>query len=1147
MSEWLNRAEQGELLAQYRLGQAYATGREAEGIEPTIGDAIKWWQVAAGQRFNKAVGQLYHYALQGEQRAIAALHAVASEGDPFVQGRLGQLYYQGEGVGQDIGAALKWMQLSAEAGYGSSQHQLAQWYYEGVEVPKDIGAALKWMQLSAEAGYVPSQYQLAQWYYEGTEVPKDIEAALKWMQLSAEAGYEAATPQLKRWVIQLSKQGQQGIALAFQELVIFAKSDNSQVQKEAIEQLYVCAVQGEQHAVAALHTVSNEGNAFAQYQLGQLYYQGKGVEQDRIATVKWVQLSAKSGYKPAQKQLQTWQARILSLESSSQAGPWQRLQTNKPVSNPDKAITNKSKVGVSLSASESLSVLGDDEEMVELGMEFEDSGGVAGDVIAPGGDGAKAVIEGDLGLASSADAVQIQARLTAHQLSQLLGAWHSELIGCVNALGRQHVDADALLQVDRHSGALAELNALVRQSATVDVQVYSDLMKTLSQCVPVYQLMGSVDEVNAALTRLEEVALLVHQTIDIIGQAHWLLRHQVLGQLQVIASEYAVASKAIAEDGEMALRRYQGRAGVAVLGEGYYHVPVALARQLLCIDESGFEVKTNQAGSHAVVALNGVHYKPNSKVEFPINPGKEHAVSSLMQLIAGQSLAAAPSTLLSVSHVPIQGAGEEASVELTGNLVQGGLTVTGMCFKDFIECREALASWQVRLSTKAIVALLKDSQRGFKKALKMAKQAYPSVFGAVDMSAESERAALSDSLRSAFEAVCAGKPVEAQLIDIAGSAGRPEANRSKIFRGLFEGFLSAGGTVDDLRALLGVVGQTSEIMADNDIAGLLQQFKHAKRIVKLLPNTPLAQALTIVPELLTERYLDTQAMSALWLGLLLTIPCDGKFDNFMLQLDYGDDKQLQRCRIVAIDNDLSLKMPFSLNEEGQLSLELKNLLIVLPELMNLPIHPAVRQHCLSMTSGGWYLTWLSVLAKGDSDYQQWLAQGTVSEKALKAIDIPVQLPEQVWQFIKTQWQALHALLQRDETITLGQCFATLYPLVDKAYQGLVQLDSPLPGPLAAEANLYQFFKLGGSCPVGRLLEGWSDELEQAQCADEVSPIVSANQQMLSEVRQLNWAQIPQAQQWPLVEALSLLPGLTLQDWQGLTEESYQAVLTKVVS
>ncbi len=865
---------------------------------------------------------------------------------------------------------------------------------------------------------------------------------------------------------------------------------------------------------------AEQGNTVAQYRLGLAYAEGRieeGVERNMGYAIKWWQLAAQQGFIKAQKQLQTVQDSVVRLERiSAQDSPWQRLKSQRRTKKKEDVVSDDEE-DVRLTSSEPLTVSDSESVAVEVSI-------------------ANATIEDDLALVPSSDASQLQASLTAHQLACLLGSQYAQLIECINALGVSGEDADTLLQVDMHSGALAELYVLVRASPVMDVQVQGVLMQVLGRCVPVYQLVRDADSVERVLPRLENVTLLVQQAIEVVGRAHWLMRHQALRQLQVIAREYAAANVVIQQRGEQRLSAYQGRASVALLGEGYYHLPVAVARQLLCIDDAGKEVKANQAGSHAVVALNGVHYKPNSKPEFPINPGKEYAVNNLMQLIAGQLLTAAPSTLLSVGAVPIQG--EKERMLMTGSLVQGGLTVTGMCFKDFIECREAIGSWQSRLSMEAMIMLLNDARGEFADALAAAKQHYPDVFNALALDNEAERAALSDVLRHAFETVCAGKADEVQLVDIQQSAGRPEANRRSAFRGLFEGFLGAGGSVDGLRTVLGVVCQYPELMARQDIAGLLQQFKHAKRLFKLLPNTPLETALTVVPQLLTERYLDTEAMSALWIGLLLTLPCDGKFDNFMLQLDYDGDKQLQRCRIVAIDNDLSLKMPFSVNEEGQLSLELKNLLLVLPELMDLPIHPAVRKHCLSMSADGRYLTWLSLLAKRDNDYQQWLAQGVVSEKALRAIDIPVQLPQQVWPFIKAQWRLLHDILQSNADVTLGQCFAQLYPLVDSAYQGLSQLDSPLPGSLAAEANLYQFFKMGGSCPVKRLLEEWPPQWEQGQCADETNPMVSATQQAISEVRQLDWALIPPHQQWSVVEALSLLPGLTLQDyWQGVTAEA----------
>lgn len=74
--------------------------------------------------------------------------------------------------------------------------------------------------------------------------------------------------------------------------------------------------------------------------------------------------------------------------------------------------------------------------------------------------------------------------------------------------------------------------------------------------------------------------------------------------------------------------------------------------------------------------------------------------------------------------------------------------------------------------------------------------------------------------------------------------------------------------------------------------------------------------------------------------------------------------------------------------------------------MHQRLHPAIRQRLLANSVDSQWLKWLCLLAHHDSDYKNWQLQGTVSQKALADIDIPVQLPEQVWVFMKQQWQAL---------------------------------------------------------------------------------------------------------------------------------------------
>jgi WD40 repeat protein len=659
----------------------------------------------------------------------------------------------------------------------------------------------------------------------------------------------------------------------------------------------------------------------------------------------------------------------------------------------------------------------------------------------------------------------LSLRLLQYHLNQLLGDKYQALLQCIHAL--ENDEQKTALIEDKHTANCAGLFLLMHHEfPSYDADSQKAIMEVLAHCAPPYHLAHRDDPITA----LQTAQTLLEKSIEPIRQSHWSMRNIALEYLQQLHQDYMSVSADFDTFGNNpALQRhYQQRASLALLGAGYYHLDIETARRLLCINEYGDEVKKNEAGSHAVCAANGIHYKPNpkgtpEKPANPINPGKEYLVSALMQLIAGHQLAAAPSSLLSIQGVPIQSSSESSDLATTPitteGLVQAGLTVQGMCFKDYLECRETVQQWRLKIGQHNTEILLTDCQQQFKQSLAIAQQHFPQVLAATTEETQHE------ALRIAFESLCSHLPQEQQLTDIAKNHGRPENSRAHAFRGLLVNYLHFGGQLEKLHVLLGVIVQYPTIMQAHDIACLLQQLKQVQHIFKLFPYLPISAALAETDKILTDKYLDTEATSALWLGLLLSLPCDAKFDNFMLELHYNNAKQLQSCRIVAIDNDLSLKMPFSLNENKALCLEVKNLLVTLPELMNLPVHPAIQKRFLATSADSQWLTWLCIAARRNSDYQTWQAQGTVTLQKLQQIDIPVKLPRHVMLFVKQQWQKLQHLLRNNPAITHGECFEQLYPAVAVAYQQLMEKTA---SPLSAEALLYQIFGMNGCCPIEML-------------------------------------------------------------------------------
>lgn len=122
------KAEQGYIKAQYRLGCYYQDNRE---VKP---DAMK-----AFYYFTKA----------------------AKQGHIFAQEELGFMYFSGRGVKQDYNTAIELFTKSAEQGNRDAQYQLGMIYRKGLQgVKKDINKAIFWYTKAAEQGHCYAQRNL---------------------------------------------------------------------------------------------------------------------------------------------------------------------------------------------------------------------------------------------------------------------------------------------------------------------------------------------------------------------------------------------------------------------------------------------------------------------------------------------------------------------------------------------------------------------------------------------------------------------------------------------------------------------------------------------------------------------------------------------------------------------------------------------------------------------------------------------------------------------------------------------------------------------------------------------------------------------------------------------------------------------------
>ncbi|WP_135079335.1 tetratricopeptide repeat protein [Terasakiella sp. SH-1] len=118
----------------------------------------------------------------GRTEQIKLWRKQARQGDAEAQYQLG-IYYQNARA--DYLTAQKWFRVAASKGrHAGAQYKLAQLYMNGQGVENDLPAAMSWFRKSAAQGDVRAQYFLGIAYRDGWERKDNYIEAYKWFLLS---------------------------------------------------------------------------------------------------------------------------------------------------------------------------------------------------------------------------------------------------------------------------------------------------------------------------------------------------------------------------------------------------------------------------------------------------------------------------------------------------------------------------------------------------------------------------------------------------------------------------------------------------------------------------------------------------------------------------------------------------------------------------------------------------------------------------------------------------------------------------------------------------------------------------------------------------------------------------------------------------
>ncbi|MDR1826947.1 MAG: SEL1-like repeat protein [Methylobacteriaceae bacterium] len=163
---------------------------------------------------------------------------------------------------------------------------------------------VKWCRMAAERGDALSQFKLGEFYETGRGVAVDREAAGNWYRKAAAQGVpgaEAAVKRMKKSGGSFSVARVVILVLAFLIIRFLITGVNSELDR--LDDAKVA--QALEESIKAAKT----GDAKAQHELGQIYYDGRDARRkyyqlpNYVEAANWFRKSAEQGYAPAQVSL----------------------------------------------------------------------------------------------------------------------------------------------------------------------------------------------------------------------------------------------------------------------------------------------------------------------------------------------------------------------------------------------------------------------------------------------------------------------------------------------------------------------------------------------------------------------------------------------------------------------------------------------------------------------------------------------------------------------------------------------------------------------------------------------------------------------------------------------------------------------------
>ena len=294
ISWYLKAANQGHAGAQYSLGWLYQLGKSGRlGVKEDISEAIKWYRKAAEQGNSMAQRSLAYCYIKGNGVKLdydEAIRWFVKEAKCRKEKNIGNFLLQY--CGED---SIAWITKVAEKGYATAQHKLGSYYESGYKIEQSYEKAAYWYKKAVENGCIEAFIPLASLYEYGKGVTIDYSEAISLYRKAAENGDDSAKYNIAKFYA-LGKGTQKSIDSAI-NLLTQCKDTASRLY--SIGELFYDGKEIEQsyeEAIKWWRLAADANSGYAKYMLGDCYKNGQGVERSYEESVKWYKMAIDNNF-----------------------------------------------------------------------------------------------------------------------------------------------------------------------------------------------------------------------------------------------------------------------------------------------------------------------------------------------------------------------------------------------------------------------------------------------------------------------------------------------------------------------------------------------------------------------------------------------------------------------------------------------------------------------------------------------------------------------------------------------------------------------------------------------------------------------------------------------------------------------------------